>query len=72
VRENPFCAEVAVETLPEFQRRGYARRVCAAWANNALRRGKVAFFSHAESNLASRRLALSLGVVEYAACISYE
>lgn len=71
-RENDHAAEVAVETLPDFRRRGYARQVTAAWAIHVLRQGKVAFFSHHRDNLASRALAHSLGTKPITTCYAYE
>jgi hypothetical protein len=57
------CAvEVEVETALEYRRRGYARRVVSAWAADALSSGKVAYYSHVASNLASAGVARSLGL----------
>jgi GNAT superfamily N-acetyltransferase len=61
-RENDSAAEAWVWTDEAARRQGYGRRCVAAWANDALRRGKVPFYSHAHDNLASRRLARSLGL----------
>lgn len=71
-RENEVAAEVAVETLPAFRRRGYGRQVTAAWAYRVMKAGKVAFFSHERDNPASEALARSLGVVEYSAVVEYK
>lgn len=59
-RENDSAAEAWVWTDSAARRRGYGRRCVAAWANDALRRGKVPFYSHARDNHASRQLARSL------------
>ena len=72
VRENPSAAEAAVETGARFRRRGYGRQVTAAWAHHVLGQGKVAFYSHQRTNLASEALARSLGVVEFATVAGYE
>jgi predicted GNAT family acetyltransferase len=72
IRENQECAEVAVETDPNFRKHGYARRVTSAWASSIISQGKTAFFSHLESNYASRRLAQSLGVRYFASSLSFE
>ena len=61
-REDEFGAEAWVETLASFRRRGYGRRVTAAWGHAVVTAGKVAFYSHARDNLASRGIALSLGL----------
>ena len=63
--------ELAVETLPEYRRRGYARQVVAAWASAVLQDGRVAFYSHKVDNIESEKLALSLGVVLYAVSTAY-
>lgn len=72
VRENAYCAEVAVETLAAYQRHGFARQVSAAWAHQVVQSGRVAFFSYAETNLASRALADSLGVQPFGISVSFE
>jgi len=69
--ESERAAELAVETLPEYRRRGYGRQVVAAWAADVIRGGKVAFYSHRIGNVASEGLARSLGVVQYAASTGY-
>jgi hypothetical protein len=71
-RENDRAAELAVETAPPFRRRGYARQTAAAWGHHVLKRGKVAFYSHASDNLASEALAQSLGLVQFATAAAYE
>jgi HAD superfamily hydrolase (TIGR01509 family) len=72
VRENDVCAEAAVETLPGYRQRGYARQVTAAWANAIACSGRTAFFSHAKANLASQALACSLGLVQFSTCVGFE
>jgi RimJ/RimL family protein N-acetyltransferase len=64
-RANSRAAEVSVETKPDFRRRGYARQACLAWAAYHLERGRVALYCHNRDNLASRALAISLGVVHF-------
>jgi len=71
-RENKAVAEVAVETLPAFRRRGYGRQVTAAWAYRVMKAGKIAFYSHERDNRASEALARSLGVVEYSRVAEYK
>ena len=70
--ESEQAAELAVETVLEYRRRGYARQVVAAWAARVLGQGKVAFYSHEVGNTASEALAHSLGVVQYAVWTTYE
>lgn len=69
--KNDKAAELAVEVLPEYRRRGYARQVSAAWANTVMRSGRIAFYSHLHNNTASEALARSLGVVQYAVSAGY-
>jgi hypothetical protein len=70
--ESEAAAELAVETVAEYRRRGYARQAVAAWAAHVLGQGKVAFYSHEAGNVASEALARSLGVVPYAVVTTYE
>jgi hypothetical protein len=65
------ACELAVETVPAFQRRGYGRQVVAAWAAATLEAEKVAFYSYRIDNVASAALAHSLGVQRYAEKIAY-
>jgi predicted GNAT family acetyltransferase len=71
VRENGKSAEAWVITEPEFRRRGYARQVTAAWAHDLRRQGKVAFYSHTQDNIASRAVARSLGLIQFAEAVAY-
>lgn len=71
VRENAICAEAWVWTLPEFQRRGYARQVVSAWAHDLQLQSKLPFYSHKVSNLASAAVARSLELVHFATATAY-
>ena len=71
-RTNDRCVEVAVETLPAYQRRGFARQTVSALAADEMRKGKVVFFSYKLDNLASQALGRSLGVVPFATCAAFE
>lgn len=68
---NKRAAELAVETLPEYRRRGHARQAVAAWASHVAKSGRVAFFSHEIGNVESEALGRSLGVVQYAISVVY-
>jgi hypothetical protein len=70
-RENAKCAEAWVWTLPPFQRRGYARQATVAWAHDLQRQGKIPFYSHKSSNLASQAVAQSLGLIRFQAAVAY-
>lgn len=68
---NERAAELAVETLPGYRRRGHARQAVAAWASHVAKSGRVAFFSHEIGNVESEALGRSLGVVHYAVSVVY-
>ena len=70
-RSNAHCAEVAVETHPDHQRKGYARQAVAAWAHDVIQSGRVALYSYKAENNASRALARSLKAVWYAEVVCY-
>lgn len=69
--QSPNACELAVETLPAYQRRGYGRQVVAAWAAHVRNAGQVAFYSYRVSNTASAALARRLGVLQYARKTAY-
>jgi ribosomal protein S18 acetylase RimI-like enzyme len=69
--KNGKAAELALEVLPQYRRRGYGRQLSAAWANHIMQQGLVAFYSHLHDNLPSQALAHSLGVVQYAVSAGY-
>jgi GNAT superfamily N-acetyltransferase len=71
-RSNARAAELAAETLPAFQRRGYARQAVLAWAQHQLIQGKIAFYSHKLENRASQALAAAIGVVHFMDTVHYE
>ena len=71
-RSNAYAAELAVETLPAFRRRGYARQAVLAWAWHQLNQGNIAFYSHALENAASQALAAAVGVVHFMDIVNYE
>ena len=71
-RENDASAEAAVETLPQFRRKGFARATASAWADAVISAGKIAFFSHSRDNAASEALAKSLGVELFATAAAYD
>lgn len=64
-RENTRAGEAWVQTAPAYRGRGYARQVTAAWGASLVRRGKIAFYSHAQENAASAAVARGLGLEHY-------
>lgn len=71
-RSNEQAAELAVETLPAFRQRGYARQTVLAWARHQFNQGKIAFYSHALENAASQALAINVGVMHFMDIMNYE
>jgi hypothetical protein len=72
VRQNDQCAEVYVETKPEFRLRGYGRQAAAAWARDMLISGLIPFYSYPASNIPSAALAKSLRVRWFADVVLYK
>jgi GNAT superfamily N-acetyltransferase len=70
-RENEQAGEAYVYTVPEYRGRGYGRQVTAAWAYHLQEQGKIAFYSHAWDNRASRAVAHSLELQPCYACVNY-
>ncbi|WP_394828147.1 hypothetical protein [Pendulispora albinea] len=61
------AAEAGVRTLADFQGRGYAPAVVAAWALAVRAVGRIPLYSTSWSNLRSRAVARRLGLVTYGA-----
>lgn len=72
IRQNECCAEVYVETAPEYRRQGFGKQAVAAWAIQVNEWGLVAFYSYRKTNLPSANLARKLGVVWYADAVAFE
>ena len=70
-RQNDEAGEAWVRTQPAFRRRGYARQVTASWAHHLTRQGKLAFYSHRIDNAASRSVAQSLGLQQFADYVNF-
>ena len=70
-RENEQAGEAYVYTAPECRRRSYGRQVTAAWAHHLQKQGKIAFYSHALGNPASRAVAQSLKLRPCFALVNY-
>ncbi len=71
IRQNECCAEVYVETLADYRRRGYARQAVAAWAIDVLNYQRVALYSYRKQNQPSAALARSLGIEWFADVVAY-
>jgi RimJ/RimL family protein N-acetyltransferase len=55
-----------VETAEAYRGRGYARKATAVWASALRRDGMLPLYSTSWDNIASQRVAASLGAVRYA------
>lgn len=58
--------EIGIATLPEFRGRGFARDACVSAAREMIARGICPLWSAGAENSASRRLAESVGFLEFA------
>ena len=56
------AAAAGVDTATDYRRRGFARRVVAAWAADVMNGGRTAFYSTTWENTASRAIARGLGL----------
>ena len=57
--------ELGINTHPAFRRRGYAQKAYAAAIAHALEQGRTPLWSTTVDNVASQRLARSLGFVPF-------
>ncbi|MHA1376578.1 MAG: hypothetical protein ACTSR7_20045 [Promethearchaeota archaeon] len=69
--ENEKAIEIAVETILEYQKKGYGKQVVSALAYYAIKTGKIAFYSYLQDNESSKALARSLKVSRYAVSTIY-
>lgn len=72
VRSNLDASEAYVETHPDFRRRALGKQIVFAWAQRVRQSGRTPFYSHHVDNIASQRLADSLGLVWFIDDIAYE
>lgn len=62
--QSLFFAEIAVNTLPRYQRQGWGRSVVAAMVQYLLENGRTPLYVASAANTASINLAQSVGFVE--------
>ncbi|WP_438432945.1 GNAT family N-acetyltransferase [Gorillibacterium sp. sgz500922] len=65
-------AEPGIATLEGYRRQGYARVVCAAYLKHVVKNGLVPIWTCENGNVASARLAISLGFVKLCDLFSVE
>lgn len=61
-RLGPSCAELGLATSPAFRGRGLAAAATAGWSAHPNLAGWTLFYSTAQSNVASQRVAAKLGL----------
>lgn len=62
--QSPYFGEIAVNTKPQYRRRGWGRSVVAAMAQHLLESGRIPLYAVAEENKASIQLAEAVGFVD--------
>ena len=61
-RSSLDTAAAGVSTAPDYRKRGFGRQVVEAWATEVMAGGRLAFYSTAWENAASRAVAAGLGL----------
>ncbi len=61
-RLSEGAAAAGVSTAPDYRRRGFGRRVVAAWATEVMESGLAALYSTTWENAASRAIAAGFGL----------
>ncbi|MBE7105064.1 GNAT family N-acetyltransferase [Bacillus cereus] len=64
-RSTPVATEASVETLEEFQGKGYGADVVAAWAISIQEENRIPLYSTSWDNFASQAVARKLKVINY-------
>ncbi len=70
-RKTPYVAEAGVYTVDEYRKRGFAKEVVQRWAYAVQQVGLQALYSTDWDNIASQRIAASLGAVSYGVDFSF-
>lgn len=69
-RISPSVAEAGLDTVASARGRGYGADVVIAWADALRGTGRIPLYSTSWDNLASRRVAVKLGAVQYGVDLS--
>jgi predicted GNAT family acetyltransferase len=64
-RSTPVATEASVETLEEFQGKGYGADVVAAWAISIQEENRIPLYSTSWDNFASQAVARKLKLIKY-------
>jgi predicted GNAT family acetyltransferase len=66
-----LIVEVGVDTHPDFRRRGFGKAVVSAMTEALLKQGRIPVYRCSEDNIASLRLAQSVGYETYAHIVQF-
>lgn len=64
-RKTPYLAEAGVYTIDDYRKQGFAKAVVQSWAYAVQAIGLRAVYSTSWDNIASQRIASSVGAVQY-------
>lgn len=71
-RENDLAGEAWIFTLPEHRKQGFGLKAVQLWASELQKNGKIPFYTHKRSNIASQKLAEKLNLIKVFKSITYE
>lgn len=70
-RKTDYAAEAGVYTEEAYRKQGYGREIVRQWAVAVQQMGLQALYSTSWENLASQKLASSLGAIQYGTDVSF-
>lgn len=71
-RENDKAGEAWIFTLPKYRKQGFGLKAVQLWAIELQKKGKIPFYTHEVSNIASQKLAEKLNLIKVFENVSYE